>query len=257
MFTRPTKCIASVTVTSFLLHFSLFLWQLHGVYHNHLHINLPIFENYGGRLQFLTMITSYTMCVGAGFAAIVDIIQLVTGSLEEKRPSKDGFPSNSSTLISIRDEVMSFWVYNLGIFVSVLFWGIAAVDLESIHPEETNVIMPLFGWHNHFLHTLPLIIANMQVLYVNYNFPSISKALISALVFSVGYLAWMYKCKTMNGSWAYDIMDKFDQSQFVIFIVACVVFFLILSLIGRKVGCIRWNEDKKDQILISLEKKGD
>jgi len=218
----------SVTVRSFLLHLTTFLWQLYGMYKYHGAINLPMFINFGGRLKFLTHLTACVVLLSTGIATLVDFVHLVIGS------------SKRSFMIVIRDELMSFWCYTTGSFVPIMYWGIVMADPHGIHPPVIEKLMPMRGWHNNFLHTAPFFFANICILFVNYEHAGVKRALVNAILLGTGYTAWMYKCKTMNGNWPYPFLDKFTMKQLTVFILCSNVLFFIMALIGRKIASLKW-----------------
>jgi len=216
--TKMTKTIKhvypSVTVRSFLIHITTFLWQLYGM------------SKYPGAQ--LTQLTACVVLLSTGIATLVDFVHLVIGS------------SKRSFMVVIRDELMSFWCYTTGSFVPIMYWSIVMVDPQGIHSLALEKVRPMRGWHNNFLHTAPFFLASICILFVNYEHTSVKRALVNAILLGTGYTAWMYKCKTMNGKWPYPFLDKFTMKQLTVFILCSNVLFFIMALIGRKIASLKW-----------------
>jgi len=252
----PARCTPSVTGKSFLLHLLAFLWSCFGIYCDRTFYSLPKFKEYGGRTQYLTMITAYVNlgCYGIGF--FVDLLQIVTGFLESKKITNNGYQEHQSFLISLRDDLISFWAFTLSTFVVIMYWGIAAIDLEGLHPEEDRKYVPLFGWYNQYLHTLPIFVIFILIVNINYSYGSYKKSLVYTVMLGSSYLFWITHLAKVKGYWAYPFMEKLDKVQFSLFIVLCHVIFFAVYLIGRKVSASVWSQERKERIIIEQERKG-
>lgn len=245
---KPVKCIPSVTTTSLILHGLSFGWSCFGIYKDRTVYILPIFFEYGGRFQYLTMITAYFCWIANGIAFLIDLIQMMTGAFESPMSSPPE-KRKASFMIKLRDDLMSFWTFVLSTFVVLLYWGIAAVDLEGLHPEEHRKITPLFGWYNQYLHTTPIVITFIQIMYINYQYCGIPKALFFTATLGISYISWITHLAKVKGYWAYGFMDKQTQGEFVVFVIACHMIFFSIYLIGRKIASSVWNEDYRDKMM--------
>ena len=255
MFASPAKCTPSVTKTSLLVHLFGTLWYSFAICHDRKYHDSYLFDGFGGRAQFLTMITFYFTFVANLFSFVVDCIQLATNLLDSVKLTKDGYPKNSFLLISIRDEFMSTWVATLCTFVPLLYWGIVATDIKGIHNDQIEEVTPLFGWFNQSLHTIPLLYAVLAISLVNYEYTSVKKVLLEISFFIVGYISWMAYCAQVNGAWAYDIIEHQNKAEFAIFISLCILILMIMHLITRAISSAVWNEGRRDKILIEMERK--
>ncbi|XP_057289807.1 androgen-induced gene 1 protein-like [Hydractinia symbiolongicarpus] len=240
MFAKPGKCAPSVTKTSCILHSSLFIWYCFGIYHDR--CCYPFSENktYGGRTKYLTHITAYLVWISSGVACFADLIQLTTNWLESKSSKEE----SRSVILLVRDELMSFWAFTLSVFVCILYWGILYVDYDGMHSEAMEKISPLFGWFNQFLHTLPIIIAFILTICVNYQHPPIWRILIYIVTLGSGYLSWINHCAKMNGYYAYPFMNHQSSSEFIIFCIFCHFVFFFIYLIGRKFASYVWSAER-------------
>lgn len=253
----PARCTPSVTRKSFFLHLLAFSWSCFGIYcDRNVYNQLPKFKEYGGRTQYLTMITAYVCLVCYGVSFLVDLLQILTGFLENKRITNSGYQEHQSFLISLRDDLISFWAFTLSTFVVIMYWGLAAIDLEGLHPAEDRKFVPLFGWYNQYLHTIPIFVIFVLITNVNYGYGSYKKSLIYTVALGSSYLSWITHLAKVKGYWAYGFMEKLNQVQFSVFIVVCHVIFFAVYLIGRKVSSSVWSQERKEQIIIEQERKG-
>lgn len=257
MFTSPAKCIPSVTKTSLVLHFLGSLWYAFGIYHDRrYHIDAPIFNGFGGRFKYLTMISAYLTFIFSMVAFSVDLIQLTTTSLQpEEVTDKNGYTKNSSRLIRIRDELISCWVYLGCTIVPILYWGLIVVDYDGIHNEETEKRSPLLGWYNQFLHTIPLPYVVLLISCVNYEYRSVKRVFISTSLATIAYISWMAYCAKVNGLWAYPILQKQTTPEFIVFIGVCIVIIMLLQLSGRKISSVIWSEQRRQDIINDMKRE--
>jgi len=246
----PSQCIPSVTWTSLILHLSAFLWYCFGVYHEAYHYRSPNFDSYGGRFKYFTVITEYLCIVVYGYSFLVDLLQITTGWLESTvtHANNGRLKDNQSIFIRLRDYLMTVWISTLSIFVVIAFWGIAAVDVEGIHPASHQKRVPLFGWFNHYLHTTPGIIAIILLTCVNYRYGSISRSTASILTFGLSYVVWMWHVAGVTGNWPYEFIDGLSREWWIAFVVVCLIVILMLDLLGRKISSIVWSEKRKREM---------
>lgn len=236
------QCIPSVTTKSFILHLIIFLWCSFGIYNEY---PTPNFFTYGGKFKYLTYCTVYLCWIAYGFATLVDFIHLLLLNNDK---------NNKSILISIRDYIVTMWASNLSIFVVIIFWAVAAVDIEGVHPAEHQKIVPLNGWYNHYLHTIPAINAIILITNVNYKYQSYLSSVISALIFGIGFFTWMWHLSNVFGSWPYGFIDNMSTNEFIVFIIGAHLLVLMVDMIGRKISSIVWNEKFKQRQLINKNK---
>lgn len=255
MSSSPVKCQTSVTKISFSLHFFGFLWYCNGIYHDRTVVLLPQYSRFGGRFQYLTLLTAYAIFITTAFATIVDLIQLLTNALEKRQPDETGFREKTSFLLNIRDELVTFWCYAAGTIVVIMYWSIAAIDVDGIHPVENRILNPLFGWYNQYLHTVPLLYVNILIIFVNYSYPTVQKASFYSIIAGAGYIRWMFKCYAENGVWPYRFLGTFSTVQYFVFVVFVNIVLMIAFLCGRWLASKIWNEERKKKVLNNYKNK--
>merc|ERR1712168_1329640 len=142
----------------------------------------------------------------------------------------------------MRDELMRSWVFLSSTLVTFLFWGIAAVDLDGIHPPEHEKIFPLLGWYNNFLHTFPFVYSFLLVTRVNYRYKPLITMVTQTVVVVTLYFAWLAYCGKMNGVWAYGFLRKLSAKELAVFVIFCNVAAIFVQLIGRFIASCVWNK---------------
>eukprot|EP00111_Clytia_hemisphaerica_P003986 TCONS_00011416-protein len=248
------ECTPSVTKSSFLLHSLAFAWSCFGIYHDRTHYISPNFKTYGGRFKYLTLCNAYISLLVYGFATLSDLYNVLTDD-KSKKFDKNGYPKvNQSRLIHIRDYVITTFVSSLSLVVVVMFWGVAAVDVEGIHPAEHQKLVPLFGWYNHFLHTTPALVTLALLTHVNYRFSSILESLTTVIGMGVLYFCWMSHLSTIFGEWPYGFLDNMPTEVFIVFILCVHGFIAVIHLFTRVISNIFWNEKLREDLAARQKK---
>ena len=255
MIVKPCKCTASVTYTSFILHIIGFIWYCVGLYHDRKYNTVPQIMAFGGRFQYLTAITAYLTWIVTGIASVVDLIQLTTNYCEDANKTSEGYVKSKSKLINIRDELITLWVFTLAVFVCIMYWILCAIDLEGMRPPEIAKVIPLFGWINHFFHTVPLLYVIVLTCSINYQYSDLPRVMFTLITILFSYISWMWFCAAINGFWAYKFFGKLNNKQFVLFFIACFVFETSIYFAGRKLAALIWTESKIDLLLTEKGKK--
>ena len=74
-------------------------------------------------------------------------------------------------------------------FVSLIFWGLYAIDRELIFPRKLDSFIP--AYHNHLVHTLPVIAVCVEAFIVRHKYhPSLIRGSIPTMIFTLAYIAW-------------------------------------------------------------------
>ncbi|KAF7248645.1 Androgen-induced gene 1 protein [Varanus komodoensis] len=127
-----------------LLHFLCFLWAVFALSQN---LGVPRSvrkeqdKTYAGQwkyLTFLNQVVTVLQTILYALCSLIDVVALCIPS-KEKRVSY--------VVVPIRDFIFSAFVFPVGLFVAVAFWGLYAYDRELIYPAELDAINP--SWLNH------------------------------------------------------------------------------------------------------------
>lgn len=242
MASGTEKVIPYVSKKSLASHLIGFIWYSCGVYYGST-LELPDYEFYGGKFQYITHVTAYIVFFSTGLATMIDALQIATGALENHSSSK----KKISFILMLRNDLISFWSYALCTFVCLMYWGIAAVDLDGIHPVETRPMVPINGYFNHFVHTVPIFYVNILIALVNYELPSKKKATFYSAILVITYVSWLLYCDRVNQRSAYKFMEKFSAAQFFIFVGFCILVFFGIYLLGKKFKDVIWSENQKEK----------
>ena len=242
MVSSTEKVTPYVSKISLALHLIGFIWYLCGVYYGFT-LKLPAYEFYGGKFQYITHITTYIVFFSTGLATVIDAVQIGTGALENHSASK----REISLILILRNDLVSFWSYTLATFVCLMYWGIAAVDLDGIHPVEIRSMLPINGYFNHFIHSVPIFYVNILIVLVNYELPGKKKATFYSAILVITYVSWLLYCDRVNQRSAYKFMEKFSVAQFCMFVGFSILVFFGIYLLGKKFKDIIWTDNQKDK----------
>ncbi|XP_013919042.1 PREDICTED: uncharacterized protein LOC106546651 [Thamnophis sirtalis] len=99
----------------------------------------------------------------------IDAVALFVPSQEEKV---------SSTVVPVRDFIFSAYVFPVGLFVAVAFWGLYAIDRELVYPKELDDINP--NWLNHSMDAFLIFHSCSLLLHIYFSFSYIRYSQICA-----------------------------------------------------------------------------
>ena len=85
-------------------------------------------------------------------------------------------------------------------------------------------------------HTLTLLWAGLELLYVPHRYPPRSKGLLYSLIAATLYLVWVHVIWVLGGFWVYPVLGKFGVGGRVGFCVAIVVLYLVFYQVGEFVN---------------------
>lgn len=73
--------------------------------------------------------------------------------------------------------------------VTILFWGVYAVDRNLIYPPGVELAIP--SYQNHLVHTLPLIGAMLDSMLTRHKYSKkFFQGVIGSVLFFLGYIIW-------------------------------------------------------------------
>ncbi|KXJ91960.1 FAR-17a/AIG1-like protein [Microdochium bolleyi] len=150
----------------------------------------PMGKAYGGHYQFLTIL-------GLSFA----MATFVVGALADLTLSSQLFAAKNA---------LSTFATPLEVLVSVLYWGLCAIDKSLVMPPEFTLdFLPDFGFH-----AAPAIFLALDMLLLSPPWAIrgyTAMALSQMLAF--GYWYWVEHCFSKNGWYPYPIFDILSIPQ--------------------------------------------
>ena len=94
-----------------------------------------------------------------------------------------------SGLKKLVDWTYSRIAFPMGTFVSITFWGIYFVDRELIFPKKLDMVFA--SWHNHIMHTLPLVALLIDNLLTYHKYSrSFIKGASTTIFIAAAYCIW-------------------------------------------------------------------
>ncbi|KAG9242976.1 FAR-17a/AIG1-like protein [Calycina marina] len=147
-------------------------------------------DSYGWHFQYLTIIGLTIAALTFAFGLLADI-------------------TLSSSLFRIKNT-LAMCSAPLEVLISVLYWGISAVDKSLLVPPEIE----LSPWADVGFHAMPSILLAIDLLFLSPPW-SIKAAPAMALSFTlaVSYWAWVEQCFRNNGFYPYPIFGQLDTTQ--------------------------------------------
>lgn len=222
-----------------LYHSTVFLVIFSSFVYNHLYVKirqddtLMTYKGYGGKFKYLTFWYFIIQTVYFGLCVANDLC----GS--NVRPSGRG---ERCRLQRWRDNFLATVVFPLGMFVVLTFWGIYAIDRELVYPKALDKVIP--SWLNHIMHTtiLPFLLVDKFLVYHQY--PSRKAGFVTIMSLALLYLTWILWVAYYANIWVYPILKVLQPHQKVVFILAMLVLFVFLYLLGEFINKTIWGEER-------------
>ncbi|XP_026553072.1 androgen-induced gene 1 protein-like [Pseudonaja textilis] len=216
-----------------LLHFLCFLWATFALTQN-LGLPKPVRkvhdDSYGGQWKYLTFLNQlfqtllYLLCV------TIDAVALFVPSQEKKV---------SSIVLPIRDFIFSAYVFPVGLFVAVAFWGLYAIDRELVYPKELDDINP--DWLNHTMHTTILPLLFIELVICSHKYPPRWKGILGLGIFSAVYLSWIIWIHHVAGIWAYPVLGVLGLLGKAVFLSVAFGIMFIFYFLGEHLTKWLWD----------------
>ncbi|CAF0858377.1 unnamed protein product [Brachionus calyciflorus] len=124
----------------------------------------------------------------------------------------------------LRNFMFKSLAFPIGTFVFFSFWLIYAIDRELVFPTRFDAIIP--SWHNHIMHTLPVIGTWIECYLNEYKYEkSAFFGVVPTFLAAFAYLIWMLIVRKFGGIWVYPLMNVLTNFQkfFVILIFFAIV----------------------------------
>ncbi|CZR51080.1 related to UPF0641 membrane protein PJ4664.05 [Phialocephala subalpina] len=182
----PSRGISAIVHTIGIISFSLSYKYL---------IDFPtmINESYGWHWQYLTILGLTVAYATFVFGLLADI-------------------TLSPTLFLIKNS-LSLCSAPLEVLISVLYWGISAIDRKLLVPPEIHIA----PWADVGFHAMPSILLVIDLLFLS---PPWAIHVVPAMGLSsaiaVGYWAWVEQCYKHNGFYPYPLFAALDTTQRVV-----------------------------------------
>lgn len=128
--------------------------------------------------------------------------------------------------------------FPVALAVTLLFWGLYAIDRELVYPKHLDEIIP--NWLNHVMHTAPLFFMLVDTLLTCHRLPprktGIKISIFLAILYDISILVW----HEIDGVWVYPFFDVLDYIQRGIFFVFADFFLVFLYLLGDTLNRLVW-----------------
>ncbi|XP_025024739.1 androgen-induced gene 1 protein-like [Python bivittatus] len=220
-----------------LLHFLCLLWATFALTQN-LGFPNPVRkeqdQSYGGQWKYLTFLNQLLQTLLYLLCVIIDAAALFVPS-QEKRVS--------SLVLPIRDFIFSAYVFPVGLFVAVAFWGLYAYDRELVYPKELDNINP--DWLNHTMHTTILPLLFIELVICSHKYPPRWKGILGLTLFAVIYLSWIMWIHLVAGIWAYPVLGVLGVLGKAVFFSVAMCIMFIFYFTGEQLTKWLWARRRK------------
>ncbi|XP_066269635.1 androgen-induced gene 1 protein-like isoform X4 [Branchiostoma lanceolatum] len=182
-------------------------------------------DRFGGRLANLTSLVTMGHTVFFGSCVLADLIEGVLGK-------------KAAGLRKVQDYVLASVLFPMSMIVTVVFWGMYAVDRELIFPAALDKIIP--PWVNHVWHTTVVPVLLLEMYLVHHRHPSRQAGLTGAVTVGIVYLIWVLIVAQVGGFWVYPFMAAMSNFQFFLFCCFVAVIGCSFYLLGEFCNKIFW-----------------
>ncbi|XP_035659274.1 androgen-induced gene 1 protein-like [Branchiostoma floridae] len=222
-------------------HFVLFGFHLFVQYYDVLYVDdvygspVPFKLTFGGRWKFLTVLNFMGHTVFFASCVLADFIEGVLGK-------------KAAGLRKIQDYVLASVLFPMSMIVTVVFWGIYAVDRDMIFPTSMDKIIPPWinhvwiipPWINHVWHTTVVPVLLLEMYLVHHRQPSRRAGLTGAVTVGIIYLIWVLIVAHVGGFWVYPFMAAMNNFQFFLFCCFTAVIGCCFYLLGEVCNNMFW-----------------
>ncbi|XP_066269636.1 androgen-induced gene 1 protein-like isoform X5 [Branchiostoma lanceolatum] len=218
------SAVGAIVPTVHVLFLCLYILQeLYGMFFMRPH--LKVRRLWLRRSTSLTVWTLMGHTVFFGSCVLADLIEGVLGK-------------KAAGLRKVQDYVLASVLFPMSMIVTVVFWGMYAVDRELIFPAALDKIIP--PWVNHVWHTTVVPVLLLEMYLVHHRHPSRQAGLTGAVTVGIVYLIWVLIVAQVGGFWVYPFMAAMSNFQFFLFCCFVAVIGCSFYLLGEFCNKIFW-----------------
>ncbi|CAH1247420.1 AIG1 [Branchiostoma lanceolatum] len=195
-----------------------------------IHYRQPGRKIFGGACKYLTQLVFMGHTLFFGSCVLADLIEGVLGK-------------KAAGLRKVQDYVLASVLFPMSMIVTVVFWGMYAVDRELIFPAALDKIIP--PWINHVWHTTVVPVLLLEMYLVHHRHPSRRAGLTGAVTVGIVYLIWVLIVAQVGGFWVYPFMAAMSNFQFFLFCCLVAVIGCSFYLLGEFCNKIFWGGKAK------------
>lgn len=237
-----------------LYHFSIFSFYLYVVL-----CKIPIVpgmsDTYGGHTKYFTVLNLYLTIVYFGFATYVDIKFLILdgvggGKSEGSRSSKVRVCAkhlvNSDK--QKRDYVFSSMLYPVSVLVTLMYWGVYAIDPNLIVSPKLARYEAVHGFANHAKHTAPTVTTVLESLTVRHKPPtSFTKGILGWVLYALSYIVYVHWIAYKGGFWVYPLLEKLAPAHRMLFFAGMFTIGCVVYQVGVDIIRVVWKTNRQKQ----------
>jgi len=216
-----------------VINYALFL-RHHWAVDEALNKAYPGREDFGGKWKYLTHLNVALQLAVFSLALCNDLLEMKAASGRKKAAS------SSSSLRRLYDFLLTTAAFPIGVFVTVSFWSIWAVDRELVFPRELDAYFPPVT--NHMMHTVPAFSLLAELYTSCHVFPASKLAGMAVTgVYIATYLAIAVSVHHYTGHWVYGFLEVLSFQQRNLFFAMCTGVIMLFYLMGQALDNLFWH----------------
>ena len=105
-------------------------------------------------------------------------------------------------------------------------------------PQELDAFIP--SLHNHFCHTVPIIMTFLEAMVVFHQYPSYMVGILVVFIVCTLYIVWIVWVFTITNVWPYPFIKLIPLPVLPVFFTANYVISVLFYLVGKFTSYLRW-----------------
>jgi len=199
-------------------------------------------STYGGRYKFLTVLNLKLLILYYGWSLVMDLTYIFWNNItnNNSKVNRQKFRKNCLR----RDYIFTSIVFPVSCTVCILYWGIYAIKPSLIQTAAARKYSPAHGFHNHAIHTAPIISTLLECLSKQHRLRlGFWKGSVGWIVTCGSYLLWILWIAYVADFWVYPFMRVMSASAKLMFFAFVFVFEACLYRVGVFITTSYWNVD--------------
>jgi len=193
-------------------------------------------EEFMGQWKYLTHLNVALQTALFALFGIDDILEIVGNPKGDARRAVG----------ILKDFVFSTIGFPVGVFVSVSFWGLYAIDRDLVFPDELDQFFPPIT--NHMMHTTPVVSLLIELCMYPHQYLPKEAGYIMIVIFMAIYYSIIHMAHKYTGVWVYGLFDAISASQRYLVVALFTLLTIAFYLAGDAVNTMlfpRYSSDAK------------
>jgi len=216
MFGQTIKLTFHLLVVA---NYTLFM-KHQGRVNDELNAKYPGREEFMGQWKYLTHMNVAIQTGLFALSALDDILEVIS-------------PDNRKITKMIKDFIFSTIGFPVGVFVSVSFWGLYAIDRDLVFPDELDQFFPPIT--NHMMHTVPALTLLMELCLYHHQYPPKEAGIGMIALFMAFYYTIIVMAHKYTGVWVYGLFDVISTWQRYLIVALFTLVTIMFYFVGEAI----------------------